>query len=45
MDSVLWNCCRFCLSEQILHPIFTIEEHSEMYTEVLLSVTGIKVSI
>ncbi|XP_013135854.1 PREDICTED: zinc finger protein 585B-like [Papilio polytes] len=40
-----WKCCRFCLSEQFLHQIFTRPEHSEKYTKVIEATTGLKVEI
>ncbi|KPJ18790.1 Transcriptional repressor CTCFL [Papilio machaon] len=38
-----WNCCRFCLSEQSLHQIFTRAEHSEKYSNVIQATTGVKI--
>ncbi|XP_013174331.1 PREDICTED: zinc finger protein 816-like [Papilio xuthus] len=40
-----WSCCRFCLSEQSLHQIFTRAEHSEKYSNVIHATTGVKVEI
>ncbi|CAH2062537.1 unnamed protein product, partial [Iphiclides podalirius] len=44
MASVLpWNCCRTCLSQQSLHPIFAHPQHSEKYSNLILIAAGVKV--
>ncbi|CAK1587975.1 unnamed protein product [Parnassius mnemosyne] len=40
-----WNCCRTCLNEQSLHPIFAVPEHSDKYSKLIQLTTGVKVEV
>ncbi|XP_030036546.2 gastrula zinc finger protein XlCGF17.1 [Manduca sexta] len=40
-----WNCCRTCLCEESLSPIFSLPEHHEKYTNIVYIATGIKIDI
>ncbi|CAG4934199.1 unnamed protein product [Parnassius apollo] len=40
-----WNCCRTCLNEQFLHPIFALPEQSDKYSKLIQLTTGLKVEV
>ncbi|OWR48019.1 hypothetical protein KGM_215021 [Danaus plexippus plexippus] len=40
-----WKCCRTCLNDQNLLPIFVMPEQSEKYSSVLFVITGVKIEV
>ncbi|XP_048486008.1 zinc finger protein 845 [Plutella xylostella] len=40
-----WNCCRTCLSDKCLNAIFYIPGAETVYTETILTITGVKVEL
>ncbi|XP_041968366.1 zinc finger protein 510-like [Aricia agestis] len=45
MGEYVWQCCRFCLGVQTLHPIFRQFKHAEKYTSAICEVTGVTVRV